>query len=316
MENRFLKFDTKRCFGVEIEVGKEIGRDTIIDFIKYRTNRFVKKSYYRPTINNHYWDVKHDGSCGSKFVNGINEGGYEINSYKASGVNDMKEIAWMISNLKKINVKVNNNCGFHLHVEVSDYDSENIGVLLNNWIFVENMIFSCVPNKRKSNKYCQKLGSQPLDAKEDLKKAIDFWNYYKPKTIALTNTDRKKALNIINFYRSISLKKFNRKTVEFRFMESTLCEKNIKNWIRFLVNFVEFCKNRNKLLFNRGLIRENIITVEDFLEVVGLGSNLRGFTLSEGLTETRKWVLQRLARHGENLVIKNEAKTLLKKESK
>ena len=99
-------------------------------------------------------------------------------------------------------------------------------------------------------------------------------------------------------------------------MESTLCEKNIKNWIRFLVNFVEFCKNRNKLLFNRGLIRENIITVEDFLEVVGLGSNFRGFILSEGLTETRKWVLQRLARHGENLVIKNEAKTLLKKESK
>jgi hypothetical protein len=304
MELKNLKFDTNRCFGVEIEVGKEVNRDLIINFIKSNTHRYVKKSFYRPTINNSYWDVKHDGSCGAKYINGINEGGFEINSYKASGVYQLKDICYVISKLKTIGVKVNSNCGFHVHVEVSDFDTDDVGTLLNNWIYVENMIFSCVPKKRKDNKYCQRIAFDYNLSKDDFKKPIDFWNLYKPKTTTLNNFDRKRSLNINNYYRSISLKKFNRKTIEFRFMESTLCEKNIKNWVRFLVHFVGFCKNRKKI-FHGPFIND----VEEFLNSVGLGGLNNGWCLSPGLLETRKWVLQRLSRHG--TIFKKEAKLIL-----
>ncbi len=305
MQNKFLKFDTKRCFGVEIEIGKEINRDLIVLYLKKNTRRFVKKSYYRPTVNNSYWDVKHDGSCGLKVVNGINEGGYEINSYKASGINELKEICKIVSNMKTIGVKVNNNCGFHLHVEVADFSEDVMGILLNNWIHIEELVFDCVPKKRKNNKYCQRMNHEYLMLKENFRKPIDFWNLYKPKATTLNNAERKRSLNINNYYRSLNLKKFNRKTVEFRFMESTLCEKNIKNWVRFLVNFVEFCKNRSKM------ISKPIASVEEFLEIVGLGSPNNGYELSEGLTDTRNWILKRMVRHSKSVIIKEEAKNLL-----
>jgi hypothetical protein len=311
VEPKELKFDTRRSFGIEIEVGKEVSRDAIINFIKSRTRRNVKKSYYRPTVNNNYWDVKHDGSCGAKFVNGINEGGFEINSFKGSGVKDLIEICNTISNLKKIKTKTNKNCGFHIHVEVDDFDSNLIGVLLNNWIYIEDMMFSCVPIRRRYNKFCEKIGYENVIKKNTLKTADDFWDFYKPKSTALTNSTRRRSLNINNFYRSISLKRFNRKTIEFRFMESTLCGKNIKNWSRMLINFVEFCKKRNKLFLGTPTN-----SAKHFLDFVGLGNEHSGYKLSSGLSETRLWVLKRLARYGMNNHIKEEAKLLIKKESK
>lgn len=300
----YRKFNTLRSFGIEIEVGREVCRPTIIDCINKNTNRHVRSSFYHPSVNNSFWDVKLDGSCGAKFNKGINEGGYEITSFKGSGVNDLIHIAKTIANLKKINVKTNENCGFHIHVDVSDFNIDDIGILINNWLCIEYVMFFMVPWRRKFNKYCAKI----TNSKKNEKLCItsqDYWSLYKPNNTSLNNSDRKFSLNLVNFYRSITLKSFKRKTVEFRFPESTLVEKNIKNWTRFLVYFVEYVYSR-KIIYDL----DAVDNVSNFLSFVGLEKSSK-VILSEGLEETRDWVLRKLRRHSCGIDFKKQADSLI-----
>jgi hypothetical protein len=311
MENsKLIKFDTKRSFGIEIEVGKEIPKHVIFDAVQKLSHRSVRSSYYHPSINNNFWDIKHDGSCGAKIKNGTNEGGYEITSFKGSGVKDLLHISKVVSGLKSTKIKTNHNCGMHVHVDVSDFSTEDIGVFINNWLCIENLVFSMVPSRRRFNKFCNKISlSKPENL--NLKCPNDYWNYYKPNSTALTSSDRRMAINLLNFFRSIKLKTFNRKTVEFRFPESTLVEKNIKNWTRFFVFFIESVKTRNRLL-----TIDSANNCCDLLYVAGLYPNKENTLLSEGLQETRLWILKRICRYGESSCIKNQAKNLIEKFNK
>lgn len=301
---QFRKFDTLRCFGIEMEIGREVPRPNIVDFLRRKTHRQIKSSYYHPSINNYFWDVKLDGSCGAKLIKGINEGGYEITSYKGSGVYDLIHISKVISSLKSINVKVNENCGFHVHVDVSDFSSEDVGILINNWLCIEYFIFCMVPDRRKVSKYCTRFTSVCKYNKTCLN-ASDYWNLYKPNNTSLNNADRRLSMNLVNYYRSITLKSFKRKTVEFRFPESTLVEKNIKNWARFLINFIELVKSRQTIY-----PINSVDNVCDFLSFSGLRFDDNNL-LSEGLLETRNWAIKKLRRHSCNSQIKNEANVLL-----
>jgi hypothetical protein len=304
--SNLIKFDTKRSFGIEIEVGKEISKHIISDAVQKLSYKRVRSSYYHPSINNTFWDIKHDGSCGAKENKGINEGGYEITSYKGSGVRDLLHISKVISSLKSIKIKTNHNCGMHIHVDVSDFNTEDMGILINNWLSIENYIFCMVPFRRKENKFCNRvLTSKTIN--NSLKTASDYWEYYKPNSTALTSCDRRMSMNLLNFYRSIKLKTFNRKTVEFRFPESTLVEKNIKNWARFLVFFVEFVKNTKRLA--PAAPTDSLL---NFLSIVGLYNSDEKVKYSPGLIETRLWILKRINRYG-NHCTKNQAKNLIEK---
>jgi hypothetical protein len=302
-----LKFNTKRSFGVEIEVGKEVSKNVIFESVQKLSYKRVRSSYYHPSVNNTFWDIKHDGSCGAKMKNGINEGGYEITSYKGSGVKDLLHISKVISTLKSIKIKTNHNCGMHIHVDVSDCNVDEIGCLINNWIFIEDIMFCMVPLRRKLNKFCNRLYTSKIN-NNSLKTAKDYWECYKPNSTALTSGDRRMSLNLLNYFRSMKLKTFNRKTVEFRFPESTLVEKNIKNWVRLLVFFVEF-SIRNKKLISISPI-DNLLK---FLNVVGLYDFDNKIKYSSGLLETRLWALKRIHRYANNIDIKNQAKNLIER---
>lgn len=299
------KFNTLRPFGIEIEIGREVPRQSIVEHIQKNTRRHIRSSYYHPSINNSFWDVKLDASCGAKFIKGVNEGGYEITSYKGSGVNDLIHISKVIASTKKIKVKTNENCGFHIHVDISDFSLDDVGILINNWLCVEYLMFYMVPWRRKFNKYCSKISSSYKSSKDCITPE-DYWNSYKPSTTSLNNSDRRFSINLVNYYRAITLKSFKRKTIEFRFPESTLVEKNIKNWTRFLIHFVETVKSRNKIFDI-----DYVDSLECFLEFVGLEKSSQ-IILSEGLEETRDWVLRRLRRFSCVSELKRQANNLLK----
>lgn len=307
----FRKFNCKRSFGLEIEVGNEIPTSIIKRIIQDCSSIPVKSNYYRATINNTYWDVKHDGSCGKKTDKfGINEGGFEINTFKASSLTELMHICHVTRELKQSGLQINKNCGFHVHVDAHDFTENQMGILISNWLCIERTMLQSVPFTRKRNKYCQKLGSCRFPVRTTFESGEDAWNYYKPGSTKLhDNSDRRLTLNLVNYYRYLKLKNFQRSTVEFRFPEGTLLQNNVKNWTRIFVNFVNKMSHETKCVKS---IRN--YSVEETLNVLGLGGVTDKFVLlSPGLHESKKWFLKRIIRYADyaNFDLATEAKEIL-----
>jgi hypothetical protein len=307
----YKKFFSKRFFGLEMEVGREIHITKIQEVISKNSFVPVKTAFYRATLNNNCWEVKHDGSCGKnvdKF--GINEGGYEVVSYKGSSIKDISHICYIGQKIKQAGCLVNKNCGLHLHVDVSDFSTSQMGIMIANWICIEKVLLQAVPSVRKNNKFCTLLQTLRPKFREPVVSGSQIWNFYKPYSNKLhDNFDRRCTMNLVNFYRSLQLKTFKRPTVEFRFPEGTLVSQSIKNWARILINFV----NRMAL---ENLNFESLQTVNltKTLEILGLGGDKDKFyLLSPGLHDSKIWLLKRIIRYAsyphQELIV--EAKKIL-----
>lgn len=296
MKVEYKGFCSQRFFGVELEVGKEIQRSIISSVIKKYSNRKVVISGYTNSINNDKWILKTDSSCGRNVnSNGQNEGGYEITSYKASGIEDIKSIAKISSEIKKIGVKANNNCGYHIHVDVSDYTDEDMGRLIAYWLCIEDGLFASVPERRKYNNYCKKLRSKNQYSNNiNISDPVSVYNIFKPKVANIRHAQEKRySLNLLNYYVSTKKPYFKRKTVEFRFPEGTLTSNVVKNFIILLVSFVDIIKSIN--VMPTELCNFNL---NQILQICGLDHKDDKFYIFDtDLFEARKWFLQRLKRY-------------------
>ena len=199
------KFDCARNFGVELEVGNEISRSTISSVIKNATKMKVSIANYTQSVNNSHWVVKTDASCGKKVrSNGMNEGGYEIASFVASGIDDAEKIARVAASLKRRKVKSNDNCGYHIHVNVSDFLEEQVGNLVGYWVMIEDILFSAVPFRRTVNKYCKKVKLKKMSFVgniESLNTGRKLWEHFRPKVLNLRSpTEKRYSLNLLNYF--------------------------------------------------------------------------------------------------------------------
>lgn len=298
MNVNFQKFSTMRNFGIELEIGNEVSLPTIATVINNFSPYPLRSNLYKHSVNNKFWDLKLDGSCG-KITDcyGINEGGYEIASFKASGAKQLRHISKTAKCIKKTGAKTNENCGLHIHVDVQDFNEHDMGKLIACWLCVEKAVLLATPRRRRTNKYCLPLGTDNGGLAIPSEKEIDFievWNRFKPtNTSCHNNVYRRRTLNVLNWYRSTKVKNFKRSTVEFRFPEGTLVEANIKNWTILLVNFVHRIKTEMKR-FAWAKKPE----LEDILFILGLGHNQNSFNiLSDSLRETKIWFLRRLIRY-------------------
>jgi hypothetical protein len=290
------KFSSNRNYGIELEIGNEVSPHFISSVIRNSSNVPVKNNLYRSSINNNYWDVKMDGSCGKTTDEfGMNEGGYEITTFKASGHKQLQHICKVIQDIKKIGVKVNKNCGLHVHVDISDFTEEDVGRLIQHWLFVERIILMAVPDRRRCNKYCMPFSYNERYSLRENATAIEVWNHYKPSHIlSHNNIDRRKTMNLVNYCRYLRVKKFKRSTVEFRFPEGTLSANIVKNWVRLLIEFVNNVKNND--IYLEYLNKKNF---RDQLYVLGLGNSKNCFNIfSKSLRETKAWFLKRILRYG------------------
>ena len=294
MQVEYKEFASNRFFGVELEVGREIPRSIISNVIKRYSKKKVVISNYVNSVNNNYWVVKTDSSCGKKVDHlGQNEGGYEITSYKASGIEDIKTISNISGEIKKIGVKTNHNCGYHIHVDVSDFSEAEMGNLIGHWLCEEEAFFSSVPERRKFNNYCKKLKLKNIN-KINFSSSLEIYNKYKPNVANIRNAAEKRySFNLLNYYVSLKKPNFKRKTVEFRFPEGTLTPSTVENFIIILINFVETVKQKNtfpKILTN--------YKIDEILNICGLDHDEDKFYIFDrNLFEARKWFLKRLARY-------------------
>lgn len=279
----YIKFATKRAFGVEYEVNRKLSLEQLAAVVKKADTKkqCISSNHYQQDYGNDYWHVKFDRSCGEK----TNEGGWEVASYKASGAKDLIKIAKMASALKESGAEVNNNCGFHIHVEIADFNTNQAATLAANWMKIERVMQEILPKHRRNNNYCQLLTSRFRIGTEE-HTPTTFWAMVRPHSY--DNTERRVALNLCNF----ALNAPNRRTVELRTPEGTLVEKDAKNWIRLFVHFVNDCKKRE---FPRNLTSVN--DLHEAVTVLGLHHEDPFYILSKGLYETKIWFLRRIIKY-------------------
>lgn len=297
---KFIKFNTKRCFGIELEVDNNKTLESLVEVVT--SNDKVKRCHssrsYVQDYSNDYWNVKFDRSCGSV----VNEGGWEIASYKAVGTRDLSKVANMATALSKSGAKINKNCGFHIHVEIADFSKEKVAVLLQNWLQLENFFINVLPADRKNNKYCKFLRSIiDLPNNKTLESPYKLFDYLKPKDN--TPEERRVAINLSNYCFS----DISKKTVEFRMPEGTLSEKDVKNWTRLLIHFVNTCRFRE---YKPNI--QSLESLDQILIALGLKFEKEVSILSTGLYETLNWLLHRLIENSANKALVEQASEMSK----
>lgn len=282
MTVKYVAFPTKRAYGVELELSSNgISKSEIASAIANvdSKSRSVNVMGWGYSDNNKDWHVKEDSSCG-----------WEVASYKSRGVKDLLNIGNVTNAIKTVGGRVTYRCGFHLHVEVSDFSQSEVATLVAIWMKVENVIINMVPSHRANNKYCRLLNDYHEKVKsKEFTTPLKFWQAIKPNLSGHFNKQRRVALNIWNYAAND-----DRQTVEFRFPEGTLDARDVQNWIRLLVRLVDFSK---KYPFPED-IKE--VGLTETLRLIGLSGSSDFFLLSNGLRNTKEWFLYRIVKYSRN----------------
>jgi hypothetical protein len=305
---KYFNFNVRRKFGVELEMGHTIPKSRVSNIIKNFSGKPVVCTGYKLSSNNNFWHVKDDSTCGVFGKNGPK--GVEVASYVAEGAEDIDHISFVGRMLSLSGCKTNVNCGYHIHVEVKDFDVNNVGVLLGRWLKIEPWIENMIALQRRNNRYCKSLCSIKDFEKEKLWKPQDLFVLFSPKNLnTFENDERKVSLNLVNYVKYILFPKSNdpRGTLELRCPEGTLDYNEIKNWLYFFLNFVESCKNKD--------MPSNLLpcsNIDDFLSFAGLGHQGNNFyVFSKELFDARNWVLRRLVSNGSLFYNKRAKKKVL-----
>jgi hypothetical protein len=271
-----MKFLYCRPIGIELEVNSFDGinitpRDMLPKGIHYVANlvsetlgEYVEvrdwgHTHWYKTYG--YWVLKPDNSCGIEVCSPIIQGWHGLK--KVCQVIDVFQNHTLIS--------ANQDCSFHLHIDVNDLMEEEIGNILRWWIKCEPVFFDSVPDRRKNNCFCQFIG---------------FWDWL-DDTAHISTTKLIEGLGVskYNSINTFHLWSGERSAIEFRIGEHTLCKNSFfaKNWARLLIHFLETAKQRPP---------ENLawLDVKDVFEFLGF---LQG-DLSPGMLQIRNWFLGRL----------------------
>jgi len=298
MRVQYRSFSTTRSFGVEGEYTDfGIDQEEIAWILEVNDpNHVVSVTPYNLSDGS-CWHVKSDSSCG-----------WEVASYKGSGVADLNNIAGCLETVASQGGLINSDCGLHVHVDVSDFTEGDIARIAAHWMRIEPVVFTAVPKHRVSNVYCKmlrrryicKIGKSPAVWKD-----TDFYQKVKPHDYNCKR-DRRVSLNICNFVKSVVEPEFNRKTVELRLPEMSPKAEDVKNWVKFFVTFVE---NAVKIPIPGDM---SSVGLPKALCIMGLRAvEGEGLILSEGLFRTKEWFLYRILKHAKNKKLCGDAITML-----
>ena len=212
-----VKWNLSRRFGIEYEFRDHPnGRDGLAQAVRTVRGQSAEIAGYRHSHDNDYWDCKTDSSCG-----------LEVSTPVLSGPRGLKVAGDVLQAIRRAGYRVDHHCGQHVHVEVADYDFNQLKVLLCYWLKIEHAVMCATPAHRRGNTYCaefrSKAGFQPN-------------RQYSPDDVyRRIVSNRHDIVNFSNFARY--------RTVEFRFGDMTYDVDVVKNRVRFLVRFVELCRN-------------------------------------------------------------------------
>lgn len=216
------------------------------DIIKNTLGKVVDINKWHQTNNNTNWIVKPDSSCGLEVCSPPEQPHHALLEIK-------KVIEGLLTNKS---ITADNRCSLHVHVEVADFDDNDLSFLVTKWIHFEPFFYFLTKKNRWINRYCKPLGffyAFNDDNKINMKKCMDILSENK--------------YFAINFYH---YKKEKRKTIEFRIMGNDACldVDDTINWCKLILCFVERCKleqHQNSTL--EDLSYKNLDEVFEFLRM-------------------------------------------------
>lgn len=298
-----------------------IPRVAIKNAIQEVINEDVKCSRYILSASEKCWHVKSDMSCGIDGSEGPS--GIEVSTRICSGRRDISIISKAAKAISDRGASVNENCGLHVHVDISDFSENDLGRMILYWMVVEKVLILAMPQQRWDNKYCKTL--EPNLNNILIKNYsimprtwVEIARLFRPfDGLFSINLAKRRTMNINNFYRALELNTDWRKTVEFRWPEGTLCPKDIQSWVVIFVSFVDFVKSRNYFPL-RFIDQRHVVNLYDVLEILGIGHFHNNFFIfDKTLNDARKWLLNRIIENTETDIfmlqkrIKKQARTLL-----
>lgn len=254
---REIKFNRRRRFGAELEFNSPDNQTMARTF--QRLGQPVRVCSYTHTGAVDTWHCKTDGSCG-----------YEVSSKVLSGPRDIKLLGEVLSALVNDGAVFDNRCGQHIHVETSDFTSAQKQILGMYWIKVENFVMNAEKQHRRNNNYCT-LANQLVGH-------LVPNQTYAPSAVYDSICRNRGA---INFGGS--------ETTEFRFGSMTNNPDELKNRVRFLIWFVDICKNMP------APPNLNWFTPKQTLRFMGLWNDPKTDVIkksfSPAIISMRKWIL-------------------------
>lgn len=173
---------------------------------------------YNHTTRNHWKLVTDSSLTGNntfELVSPVLEG--------EAGLKELEKVCWV---LEFCDVKVNDSCGLHIHMDAADFDLQTWKNLALSYKHLERLIDSFMPQSRRQNYYCKGLSSISAS---DIQAAQNIYDL----RAAFGN----------NRYRKVNIEAYARhRTVEFRQHSGTTNFTKMENWIRFLNGLITFAK--------------------------------------------------------------------------
>lgn len=292
---------------MEMESHPVLEGGRIVDLIKGCSHQKVVITGWAQTHNNSYWHVKTDSTCG-----GGEKNGWEIVSYKGTGDFDADHISSVAEILGRSGLRCGEDCGFHVHVDISDFDAEQAAVLLAIWLKLERVVMESVPRHRSRSRHCRAMRGM-VSPKGKRYGALEFWHLFSPKNFSVHgNREKKVSMNLVNFATCLSYEKnttkknlycdASRKTAEFRFPEGTFSKEDVRNWIWLFVLFVDSVQFRT---MPSDLLSAK--SVNEFVSLFGLDGN------DTNKSSLRDWISDRIVKNAiskkwKNAFIRHQAK--------
>ena len=233
-----------RRFGVEVELNtlsgivktlnedsgeSPEGSDLVSQILSKTLHKTIEIHGWHTTNNNLKWIIKPDSSCGIEICSPVLKGWY--------GLRSLVEVVDALS--KESKIRADKRCSFHVHINVSDLTKKQLTSIIAYYIKCEHVLFDCFPFFRKQSRYCSFLGYSHFFQLSDEISYDELLNKISGTKYSSCNT--------YHFWKGGGLTSSNlrKPTVEFRIADNEFCVDPflVKNWVRFLLHFVETTKN-------------------------------------------------------------------------
>lgn len=213
-----LNYTFDRNFGIEIEAyncsKQKLAQELTAAGIK------VKVEDYNHIDSEERWKIISDGS-----LTGTQS--FELVSpilHGEEGLKDLEKVCWV---LELCDVKVNNSCGLHIHMDAAGFTLQTWKNLALSYKRLEKVIDAFMPSSRRNNRFCQGFANI---TETQIKSAG-------------TITDLRRAFGN-DRYRKVNLEAYARhRTVEFRQHSGTTNFTKMSAWIYFLAKLIIFAEN-------------------------------------------------------------------------
>lgn len=212
-----LDYTFNRNFGVEIEA-YNCTRERLARELR-AAGISVQVEGYNHTDHADHWKLVTDSS-----LHGNNT--FELVSpilHGEAGIDELEKVCWV---LELCDVKVNDSCGLHIHMDAHDFTMDTWRNLAISYKRLEPVIDAFMPGSRRNNRYCKSLSGISETAISRSQTINDLRRVF--------HSDRYHKVNLEAYARHC--------TVEFRQHGGSTNFTKMSAWIHFLEKMITFAQ--------------------------------------------------------------------------